>query len=167
MFETQGDTFLTLFEVEDNDVDLLVEFNHFGRMVDTAPREVGDVDETVQTAEIDECTVGNDVLDSTFQDLADFEFADDLSLLGFDFSLDESLVGNDNVLVVVVDLDNLELHSLANIHIEVADLLDIDLGTRQKGFDTEDVHDETAFGLALDITGDNLLVVVCFIDALP
>ena len=167
LFETQSDTFLTLFEVEDNDVDFLVEFNHFGRMVDAAPREVGDVDETVQTAEIDECTVGNDVLDSTFEDLTDFEFADDFSLLSFDFSLDESLVRNNDVLVVVVDLHHLELHGLANIHVEVANLLHIYLRTGQEGLDTEDVHDETAFGLAFHVAGDDLLVVVGLVDALP
>ena len=167
LFETQGDTFLTFFEVEDNDVDLLVELNHFGRMVDTAPREVGDVDKAVQTAEIDECTVRNNVLDSTFEDLSDFEFADDFSFLSFDFSLDEGLVGNDDILVVVVDLHNLELHGLADIDVKVADLLHINLRTRQEGFDTENVHDETAFGLTLHIAGDNFLIVVCFVDTLP
>ena len=137
------------------------------RIVYAAPREVGDVDETVQTAEIDERTVGNDVLDSTFEDLADFEAADDFGLLGFDFSLDERLVGDDDVLVVVVDLDDLELHGLANIDVEVADLLDVDLGTGQEGFDAEDIDDETAFGLAFHVAGDDLLVVVGLVDALP
>ena len=167
LLQAESDTFLAFVEAKDNDIDFLVELDNLFRIGDATPREVGDVDETVHAAEIDECTVRNDVLDRTFENLTLFELADDLVLLGFDFGLDESLVGNHHVLVLVVDLDHLEFHSLVNIDVIVADGLDIDLGAGQEGLDAEHVDDQAAFGFALDITGDDLLVVVSLVDALP
>ena len=37
LLETEGDAFLAVVEVEDNDLDLLVELDDFLRIVDTAP----------------------------------------------------------------------------------------------------------------------------------
>ena len=75
LFEAEGDTFLVFIEIEDNDLDLLVELDDFFRVVDPAPAEVGDVDQAVDAAEVDEYTVGSDVLDGSFEDLAFFELA--------------------------------------------------------------------------------------------
>ena len=94
-------------------------------MVDPAPAEVSDVDESVHTAEVDEYTVRGDVLDNTFEDLTFLELADDLSFLSFEFSLDKSLVRNYYVAVLVVDLDDLEVHGLVDEYIVVSDGLDI------------------------------------------
>ena len=92
LLQTESDSLLVLIEIEDNDIDLLVEGNNLLRMVDSAPGEVCDVDETVNTAEVHEYSVVGDVLDSTLKYLTFLELADDFCLLGFDFSLDESFV---------------------------------------------------------------------------
>ena len=42
-------------------------------MVHTAPAQVGDVDQAVYAAQVDEYAVRGDVLDGTFEDLAFFE----------------------------------------------------------------------------------------------
>ncbi len=167
LLETQSDAFLAFVESQDDDIDFLVELNHLFRVGDTTPRQVGDMDKSIHAAQVDKCAVRNDVLDGTFDDLTLFELADDLVLLSFELGFNESLVGDNDILVLVVDLDDLEFHGLVNIHVVVANGFDIDLGTRQESLDAEDVDDETAFGLALDITGDNLLVVVGFVDTLP
>ena len=92
MLETESDALLFLVEVEDNYIDLLVEFNHFLRIAYAAPREVCDVDKTVNTTEVDEYTVRSDVLDNTLKNLTLFELADDFLLLCFDFCFDECFV---------------------------------------------------------------------------
>ena len=127
LLDTKSDALLSFVELEDNDVELLVEANNFAGVRYTAPREVGDVDETIDTTEVDEGTVRGDVLDDPFEDLTLLKLADDLSLLSFEFSFDEDLMRYDDVLEVLVDLDDLELHSLVDISIVVADRTDVDL----------------------------------------
>ena len=125
------------------------------------------MDQAVYAAKVHEHAVRGDVLDSTFQYLAFFQLGHDFGLLLFDFVFDKSLVRNHHVLVFVVDLDNLEFHRLVDEHIVVADGLHIDLRTWQECFQPEHIDDQAAFGTALDITGDDFLVVVSFVDTFP
>src|ERR1700730_6676353 len=46
-------------------IDLFAHLDHFGRMLDTLPRHVGDVKQTVDAAQIHECTVIGEILDHT------------------------------------------------------------------------------------------------------
>jgi len=168
LLEAEGDAALGLVEVEDDDVDLLVEADDLFGVVDAAPAEVGDVDEAIHAAEVDEDTVAGDVLHHAFEDLTLLEVADDLGLLSLDLVLDEGFVANDDVLVFVVDFDYFELHLLADVDVVVADGFDIDLATGEEGFDVfEDGDDQAAFGAALDVAGDDFLAVVGLVDALP
>ena len=85
------------------------------------------MDETVNTAQVDKYTIAGDILNSTFEYLTFFELRDNLLLLFFEFCLDESLVRNNYVLEFVVDLHNLEFHSLTNEYVIVADWLNVNL----------------------------------------
>ena len=114
LLQTQCNTFLFVVEVEDNYVQLLIEFYNFVRIAYAAPRQVGDVDQTVYATQVDEYTVRCDILDNTLEYLSLLEFADDFLLLLFQLSLDESLVRNNDVLEFLVDLNDLEFHRLAN-----------------------------------------------------
>ena len=67
LLQTESDTLLLLIEVEDNNVDLLVELYYLVRIAYAAPRQVGDVDESVNTAEVNEYTIRGDVLNSTLE----------------------------------------------------------------------------------------------------
>ena len=168
LLETEGDAVLGLVKVEDDDVDFLVELDNVLRIGDTAPAEVGDVDKTVDTTKVDEDTIGGDVLDGAFEHLAFFEVADDFGLLGFDLVLDEGFVGDYHILVFVIDFDDFELHALVDKHVVVADGFDIDLRTGKEGFDVvENGDNETALGAALDITGNDFLILVSLVDTLP
>ena len=46
LLQTEGDATLLVVEVEDDNVDLLIELHHLVGIVDTAPREVCDVDQS-------------------------------------------------------------------------------------------------------------------------
>ena len=167
LLQTKSDTLLVVVEVEDNDIDLLVEGNHFVWIAYAAPRKVCDVDESVNTAKVNEYTVRGDVLDSTFENLTLLKLADDFFLLCLKLSFDKSLVRNNNIAEFLVDLDNLELHSLAYEHIVVAYRMNVDLAAGKECFDAEYINNHTTLGAALDITLDNLFVVESGIDALP
>ncbi len=167
LLETEGDTLLLVVEVDDNDLDVLVELDNLAGIGNTAPAEVGDVNETVNTAEVDEYSIRSDVLDLAFEHLALLELGDDLLLLLLELCLDESFVADNNILIFLVDLDNLEFHGLVNKYVVVADRTYVDLAAGEERLDAEDIDDHTALGAALDITLDDFVVLKSFIDAIP
>ena len=167
LLQAESDALLLVVEIEDNDVELLVELDNFLRMVDTAPREVGDVDETVDTAQVDEYAVGGDVLDGSFENLTLFELGDDFALLLFEFGLDECLVADNNVLEFLIDLDNLEFHCLAHKDVVVADRLHVDLRAGEECLDAEYIDDHATLGAAFDVAFDDLVVLESRVDAVP
>src|SRR3954468_1831013 len=70
-------------DLDDLDLHGLADGEHFGRVVDPAAGDIGDVQESIDAAEIDECTVIGDVLDNAIDDLALFEVLHQLlALLG-------------------------------------------------------------------------------------
>ena len=125
------------------------------------------MDETVNTAEVNEYTIVGDVLDSSFENLTFFEFADDLALLFLEFCLEESLVRYDNIAEFLVDLDDLKVHCLVNKCIVILDRTDVDLRTREEGLDSENVHDHTALRTGLDITFYDFALVECLVYHIP
>ena len=167
LLETKSDALLFFIEVEDNHVELLVKLYDFAGIIYAAPRQVGDVDETIYATQVDKYAVGSDVLDSTFEHLALLELRNDFLLLGFEFGLDECLMRHYHILVLLVDLDYLELHRLAYEYVVVADGLHVNLRTGQEGLDAEDVYNHTALRAALDVTLDDFLALKGCIDTLP
>src|SRR5690606_20999856 len=63
LLDAQRHTALFLVELEDLGFDFLTDLQHFGRMANAAPCHVGDVQQAVDTAQVDERTVVGDVLD--------------------------------------------------------------------------------------------------------
>ena len=167
LLQAESDTLLVLVEIENNDLQFLVEMYNLLRMIDTTPRKVGDVNETIDTAKVDEHTVRGDVLDRTFENLSLLQLGHDNLLLCLQLGLDKSLVGNDYIAELLIYLDNLEFHRLIDIYIVIADRLYVDLRTRQERFDAEYIDNHTALGAALDITLDDFVVGQSLIDAIP
>ena len=85
------------------------------------------MDESGNTAEVNEYTVTCDVLDCTLKNLSLLELADDLALLLLELSLDKCLVRYNYIAELLVDLNDLEVHSCVNELIVVTDRLDVDL----------------------------------------
>ena len=127
LFKTKSDTFLFVVEINDNDIEFLVELDNFAGMAYAAPRQVGDVNKSVNTAKVDKYAVAGDVLDGTFEYLTFFELRDNYFLLSFEFGFDEGFVRNDDVTEFFVDFDNLEFHGFVNVVVVVADGFDVNL----------------------------------------
>ncbi len=167
LFQAKSDTFLFVIEVKDNNVELLIQFNHFFRIANTSPRKVSDVDQTVYATKVDEYTVRCDIFNSSFKNLSFFEFTDDFFLLLFQFSFDKSLVRYNNVFEFLVDFNHFEFHCFANEYIIVADRFNVDLRTRQECFDSEYVYDHTTLRAALNVTLDNFFIFQSSVNAIP
>ena len=68
-------------EADDLHLDRLADGQRLGRVVDALPGDVGDVEQAVDAAEIDERAVVGDVLDHAVEDLAFLEALDQLAAL--------------------------------------------------------------------------------------
>ena len=75
VLQAECDLLFVLVDVEDVDFELLVDLDHVVRVVDAAPTHVGDVEQAVDAAEVDEGAELGDVLDDALADLALFDFA--------------------------------------------------------------------------------------------
>ena len=159
---------LRLVEVEDNDINFLVKLDDVLRIAHAAPAEVGDVYQTVHAAKVDKYTVRGNILDRAFQHLALFEMADNLRFLSLNFILNKSLVANNDILILVINFHHLEFHALVHKHVVVANGLDIDLRAGQERLNIVEHRDnKTTLGAALHIAGDDFLIFVSLVDALP
>ena len=167
LFQTECDTFLCVVEIENYDIEFLIEVNDLFGMVHTAPTQIGDVNQTVYAAQIDEYTVRGDVFDRTFENLSFFEFGHDLFLLCLEFGLDQSLVRYDYVAELLIDLNHLEFHRFVNIDIVIADRFNIDLRSWQESLDTEHIDNHTALGTTFDVTLDHFVFFESLVHAIP
>ena len=65
--------------MEDVDLELLVDLDHVVRVGDAAPAHVGDVQQAVDAAEVDERAELGDVLDDALADLARLDLGEQLA----------------------------------------------------------------------------------------
>src|ERR1035441_10572795 len=159
LLETEADAFLLLVDVQHHDVDVLADFQDFGRVADAAPAHVGDVEQAVDAVEVDEGAEVGDILDGAFADVARSHFREQfLAALGA-FLLDQFAARQDDVLALLVDLDDLEVVSVPHVLGEVLGGKNVNLRGGQKGFDA-DVDDQAAFDDGFDFAGDGAAFAV-------
>ena len=167
LLQTECDTLALVVEVQNHYVKFLIEFHNLVRVAHASPREVGDMNQTIYAAQVDEHTVAGDVLHGALEHLALLEAADDFLLLLLQFGFDECLVTHHHVLVFLIDLDNLELHGLAYKDVIVADGLHVNLAAGQECLDAEYVHDHATLCAALHVALHDFLVLHGLVHAVP
>src|SRR5204863_349474 len=146
-------------DLDDLDLHGLADGEHFGRVIDPAPGDIGDVQQAVDAAEIDERTVIGDVLDHAVDDLTLFEILHQfLALFGAGLFENRSARHHD-VAAAAIHLENLERLRIVHQRSYVADRPDIDLRARQEGHRAVEIDGEAALDLIED-DAVHLLVVV-------
>ncbi len=167
LLEAEGDALLGEVDVEDHDLDLLSDFEHFLRVRDAAPGHIGDMKESVHAAEVDERAEIGDVLDFALAEFADLHFLQELSahiLAGF---FEQFAAGNDDVVAFLVDLEDLEIVFLVDELVDVLDGADIDLGAGEEGFHAVEVDEDAAFDFLLHLAADHAAFAEVGGDLLP
>src|SRR6202158_2321479 len=117
------------FVVDLDDLDLhgLADSQDFGRVIDPAPGDIGDVQQAVNAAEINERTVIGDVLDHAVDDLTLFEVLHQfLALLGAGL-FENRAARHHDVAAAAVHLEDLERLRIVHQRCDVANWTDIDL----------------------------------------
>ncbi len=75
-------------------------------MTHTLPRHVGDVQEAIDAAEVDERAVIGEVLDDALDDSTFLQTLEQLFALLGEFTLDHRATRNDDVVALAVELDD-------------------------------------------------------------
>src|SRR5262249_36299888 len=119
LLEAQADALGGGVELEDDDADLVADFEHLARVGDAAPRHVRDVEQAVDAAEVDEGAVVGEVLHHTHQHHALLELLEGALLELLALLLQQGAARQDDVPALLVELDDLELELLADELVEV------------------------------------------------
>lgn len=154
LLQAEGDAVLFLIELENLGGEFLADGNDFGRMANAAPCEVGDVEKAVDAAEVNECTVVGDVLNDTLDDGTFLEGFKELGAFFAHRSFNNSTAGNDDVVALAVELDDLEFEGVAFVWGRVLDRTGVDEGAWEEGADAVGHDGEAALDLAGDGTGN-------------
>ena len=73
LFHTERDAIFFLVKLEDFGFDFVAHRQHFGRVLDATPSQIGDVQQTIDAAQIHEGAIIGDVLHDTFNDRTFFQ----------------------------------------------------------------------------------------------
>src|SRR5690606_3566933 len=156
LLDAQGDAALFLVELENLGFDFLTHLQDFGGVTNTAPCHVGDVQQTVDAAQVDERTVIGDVLDDTLDHSAFAEGLEQLLALFAHAGFKHRATRQHNVVTLAVELDDLEFHGLALVGRGVLDRTQVDQRTGQEGADAVGHDGKTALDLAGDRAGNHV-----------
>lgn len=161
MLQAQRNAVLLGVELQDLGGQFLTNRHHFGRVTDTAPCHVGDVQQAVDTTQVHEGTVFGDVLDHALNDRAFAQRFHQLGALFAHRSFHHSTARQHDVVALAVQLDDLELHGLAFERRHVLDRARIEQRARQEGTDAVDQNGQAALDLAIDGTGHEVARLQC------
>src|SRR5690606_15267849 len=167
LLEAEADAVALAVVLEHADVELLAHFNDFGRMAHALPGHVGDMQQAVDAAEVDERAVVGEVLDHALQHGALDQLLHQLLALFRVLALDHRTAGDDHVVALAVELDQLELEFLAfQVH-RVAHGAHVHQRAGQERTDVLDVDGEAALHLAADAADDGLVLLERFFPVVP
>src|SRR4051812_15162435 len=159
LLHAERDTVGLVVDLDDLDLDGLADGEHLGRVIDPAPGDIGDVEQAVDAAEINERTVIGDVLDHAVDHLALFEVLHQfLALLGAGF-FENRAARHHDVAAAAIHFQDLERLRIVHQRRDVADRADIDLRTRQEGNRAVEIDGEATLDLVEDDAVDLLVVV--------
>ena len=167
LLESERDTLPVPVDVQYLHVQLLADAHDLGGMPDAAPRHVGDVKESVESAEIDKSTEVGDVLDDAFPDLAVEEFLHERGTLLLPLALEDDPARDDDVATALVELDDLEVVGVPDQILDVGNSSQGDLGSRQEGVHAHDVHRHPTLDLARQQALHGAVVLERVPDQLP
>ena len=136
--------------------ELLADLHHLARVAHAAPGHVGDVQQAVDAAEVDERAVLGDVLDHAVDDRAFGQRLEQLGALLAHRGLDHRAARQHDVVALAVELDDLELHRLAFERRHVLDGTRVEQRAGQEGADAVDEDGQAALDLAGDGAGDEV-----------
>ena len=167
LLHAEADALGVLVDLDHLDLDGLADVQDLARVVDPAPGHVGDVQQAVDAAEVDEGAVLGDVLDHAVDGVALAEARDDLGALLGPALLEHRAARHHDVAAPAVHLQDLE--RLRHVHQRsgVAHRAHVDLAARQERHRAAEVDGEAALDAAEDRALDPLFLLVGLLEPVP
>ena len=166
LLEPQGDLPLVAVILQDHDLELVPHLDRLGRVPQTPPGHVGDMEQTVDTPQVEERAVVGDVLDHPFDDLPLGKDSQRLVALRLPLFLHEDPPGENHIAPLLVQLEDLERIGLPQILVEIGRRTEIHLGGRQEGRKT-DIHRHAPLDLGHDLAFDGAAFAAGLGDLFP
>ena len=166
LLERERDALALQVHVQDFDGHFLTDLHDLARVLDVLPRQLADVDQPVDAAEVDERAEVHDRRDRALLDLTLLEVLEEV-LAAFRLRLFEVLPARQHdVVAVAVELDDLALELLADEGVQVAHAPQVDEG-RGKEAAQADVEDQPALHDFDDGAGDDPVLFHDLLDLTP
>ena len=167
LLEPQAHARALAVELENAHLDLVAHLDDLGRMLDALPRHVGDVQQPVDAAEIDERAVVGEVLDRAAHHCALLQVLHERAALGGKLLLNHGAARHHDVIALLIELDDLELERLAFQIGGVAHRAHVHQRSGQECPHVFDLHGEAALDAPRDDAGHDLRLVECLFEARP
>ena len=167
LLHAEADAVRFLVDLDDLHLDRLADGEDLGRVVHTAPCHVSYVQQAVNAAKVNKCTVFGDVLDNAVHGLAFGQVADYFgALLGTAFFEDRAARHHD-VATATVHLEDLERLLETHQRACVTHGAHVNLAAGQEGNSATQINGKAAFNAAKDGAFDALFVSVGFFQTIP
>ena len=167
LFHTQRNALFVLVEFQDFGFDFLTDFQHFTRVFHAAPCQIGDVQQTVDTAQVNERTVVGNVFNDTFDNSTFLQIFQQ----GFAFfaqsGFQNGTAGNHDVIAFFVQLDDFEFNFFAFKVRGIFNRTHVNQRTGQECADAADHNGQAAFDFAVDNAGQDVAIFHCFFQSNP
>jgi len=164
--EREADALAVEIDLEDLYLDLVAHRDDRAGMVDVLPGQLRDVHEAVHAAQVDEGAEVDHRGHHTAAALAGLEVLEELLALLALGLLEPRPAGQDHVVAVLVELDDLGLEDLAHVGLQVTDPAQLHQGGGQEA-PQADVQDETTLDDLDDRAGDHALGLLDLLDLAP
>ena len=159
LLHAEADALRVLVDLDDLHGDGLADIQHFRRMADAAPGDVGDVQQAVDAAQIHERAVIGDVLHHAFDDLVFLEAGDERRTLFGAALFEHGAARHDDIAAAAIHLQDLEQLRLVHQRADIAHRAHIDLAAGKERDSAVEIDGEAALDAAEDHAGDARLLV--------
>ena len=167
LLESQRNALLVFVVLQNLHLNLIADVDQIFRVSQASPGHVGDVQQAVEAAEIDERAVLGEVLDDSGEDRAFFQVLERLGALLVLLAFEQVLARDDDVAALLVQLDDRDFDGLALHAVQIADGAQVNLRAGQKRVRAENVDGQAALDAVDDDGLDRLLLVVRLLDFFP
>jgi len=167
LLEAERDPLPVPVDVEDLDLERLADLADFRRMADAPPGHVGDVEEAVHPAEVDESAEVRDVLDDSRAHVAHGQLLLEFLSLPCPLLFEKDATAHHDVPATLVELEDLEVVFVAQKVVDVGYAAKRDLGSGQERVDPHEIDRHATLDLPLDAPLHGTVVVEGVLDLLP
>src|SRR4029077_10933317 len=149
--EAEGDPRCLRIQLDDLDLYVLSHLEHIANVGDAVPGELGDMDQTVGGAQVDERAIGRQSGHLALDLVADLQLFEESAALARAVRVQGRLLADDQAVALAIDLEDLHADTLADQLLEIRAIGAGDLGGRQKAAQAQDVDDQAALVLLADL----------------